>query len=73
MMQIRYDSCCVSESALNEAQVISLSPSSHRGYELRHIALNGLGRHEEEVEAFGVMLSILKRSPDADVRSTSFP
>ena len=49
-------------------QVIELNPSSHRGYEGKHAALHGMGRHSEALEAFRTMLSKLEQSPDPQIR-----
>ncbi|KAI9571789.1 hypothetical protein HD554DRAFT_2036681 [Boletus coccyginus] len=47
---------------------IELDPSSHRGYERKHVALHAMGRHSDAFEAFRVMLSILEQSPDPHIR-----
>ncbi|KAI9569321.1 hypothetical protein HD554DRAFT_606005 [Boletus coccyginus] len=47
---------------------IELDPSSYRGYERRHAALHGMGRHGEALEAFWLMLSKLEQSPDPRIR-----
>ncbi|KAI9454841.1 hypothetical protein HD554DRAFT_2042943 [Boletus coccyginus] len=50
------------------AEDIELDPSSHSGYETKHAALHGIGRHGEAFEAFRVMLSRLEQSPDPHTR-----
>ena len=54
-------------------QVIELDSSSHRGYEMKYAALHGARHHVEAVEAFHIMLSKLKESPDGHVRGKLFP
>ncbi|KAI9571804.1 hypothetical protein HD554DRAFT_1826569 [Boletus coccyginus] len=49
-------------------QHIELDPSSHSGYERKHAALCGMGRHSEAFEAFRVMLSRLEQSRDPNIR-----
>ena len=53
-------------------QVIELDPLSHTGYEGKHAALHGMGRHSEAFETFGVMLSKLEQSPDPQIRGKLF-
>lgn len=70
---MRYNLCVnISDDMVNLAQVININPSCHRGYEMRHAALHGMGCHAEAVKAFDTMLSKLEGSPDVDVRSGSF-
>ena len=52
-------------------QAIELDPSSHNGYERRHIALHGMGRHSEAFEAFKTMISRLEGSPDPRIHGTA--
>ena len=52
--------------------MIELDPSSYRGYECRHAALHGAGRHDEAVAAFDVMLLKLQESPNPRVRGELF-
>ncbi|KAF8545902.1 hypothetical protein OG21DRAFT_1451345 [Imleria badia] len=49
-------------------EVIEVNPSSHTGYQEKHDALNGMGRHSEGLEAFRAMLSKLEQSPDPQIR-----
>ncbi|KAF8557095.1 hypothetical protein OG21DRAFT_1495015, partial [Imleria badia] len=49
-------------------ELIELDPSSHGGYEEKHTALHGMGRHSEAFEAFNTMLSKLEQSPDPQIR-----
>ena len=55
-------------SVIHTIQAIELYPSSHGGYEAKHAALHGMGRHSEAFEAFEVMLSNLEQSPDPRIR-----
>jgi tetratricopeptide (TPR) repeat protein len=58
------------ESALLDAQkVIELSPSSHIGYQLKHIALYGAKRFVEAVVAFELMLAKLDSAHDMQIRT----
>ena len=57
---------------IHTIQVIELDPSSHGGYEGKHAALLGMGRHSESFEAFRMMLSKLDQSPDPQVRGKLF-
>ncbi|KAF8547586.1 WD40 repeat-like protein [Imleria badia] len=50
------------------AEVIELDPSSHTGYEGKHAALHGMGRHAEALEAFWTMLSNFDQSSDPQIR-----
>ena len=52
---------------IHTIQVIELDPLSHRGYEGKHAALHGMGRHSEAFEAFRVMLSKFEQSPDPQI------
>ena len=63
-------SCHIKRTLVNHAiQVIELDPSSHGGYEGKHAALLGIGRH---FDAFRVMLSKLEQSPDPQIRGKLF-
>ncbi|KAF8134386.1 hypothetical protein EV363DRAFT_1257443 [Boletus edulis] len=53
----------------NEA--IELDSASHGGYEAKHAALHGMGRHSEAFEAFKTMLLKLEQSPDPQTRELS--
>ena len=55
-------------SVIHTIQAIKLDPSSHSGYEGKHAALHGMGRHSEALEAFRTMLSKLEQSPDPQIR-----
>ena len=57
---------------IHTIQVIELDPSSHRGYEGKHAALLGMGRHSEAFEAFSMMLSKLEQSSDPQIRGKLF-
>ena len=59
-------------SVIHTIQAIELDPSSHSGYEGKHAALHGMGRHSEALEAFSMMLSKLEKCPDPRVRSKLF-
>ena len=50
------------------AQVIKLDPSSPLGYERKHAALHGIGRHEDATSAFETMLLKISESPDLEIR-----
>ena len=54
------------------SQLIELDPSSYRGYEGKHTALHGMGRHREALEAFRTMLSKLEKSSDPQIRGKLF-
>jgi hypothetical protein len=65
--------CRVKWTSVNHTiQIIELDPSSHRGYEGKHAALHGMGRYSEAFEAFRMMLSKLKQSPDPQIRGKLF-
>ncbi|KAI9571793.1 hypothetical protein HD554DRAFT_1824610 [Boletus coccyginus] len=49
-------------------EVIELDPSSHTGYEGKHVALHAMGRHNDAFEAFRGMLSMLEQSSDPNIR-----
>ncbi|KAG2338406.1 hypothetical protein BDR05DRAFT_1004224 [Suillus weaverae] len=53
---------------LRDPQVIELNPLSHVGYQLTHIALRGVQRYDEAIEAFTIMLSKLDDAPEAQIR-----
>ena len=55
-------------SVIHTIQAVELEPSEHGGYEAKHAALHGMGRHSEAFEAFEVMLSKLEQSPDPRIR-----
>ena len=57
---------------IHTIQAIELDPLSHGGYEGKHAALHGMGRHREALEAFGSMLSKLEQSPDPQIRGKLF-
>jgi hypothetical protein len=59
-------------SVIHTIQVIELDPSSHRGYEGKHAALHGMGRHSEAFDAFRMMFSKLEESPDPHIRGKLF-
>ena len=61
---------CSSLSHSPYAQVIERDPSSHRGYERKHVALHGLENYGEAINAHCHMLSIIENSPKEEVRST---
>ena len=46
------------------AQVIKLDPSSPLGYERKHAALHGIGRHDDATSAFETMLLKMSESSD---------
>ena len=50
------------------AQVIKLDPSSPLGYERKHEALWGTGRHIDAIEIFEVMLLKMSASSDPEIR-----
>ena len=54
------------------SQLIELAPSSYKGYEGKHIALHGMGRHGEAIKVHGVMLSKIEQSADPRVRGKPF-
>ncbi|KAG1882419.1 hypothetical protein F4604DRAFT_1678415 [Suillus subluteus] len=57
------------EDALLDAQkVIELEPSSHIGYQLKHMALYGAQRYIEAIEAFQMMLAKLASAHSMQIR-----
>ena len=50
-------------------QLIQLNPSSPLGYERKHEALWGTGRHIDAIEIFEVMLLKMSDSSDPRIRS----
>ncbi|KAF8548112.1 hypothetical protein OG21DRAFT_1607087 [Imleria badia] len=53
------------QDALNDAnEAIKLDPSSPLGYERKHAALRGAGRHSDAIDAFETMLSLQSSKPD---------
>ncbi|KAF8549945.1 hypothetical protein OG21DRAFT_523565 [Imleria badia] len=51
-----------------DCQVITLDPSSSLGYERKYVALRGAGHHTDTLYAFEIMLSMMLRSPDLEIR-----
>ena len=49
-------------------QLVKLDPSSPLGYERRHEALRGIGRHVDAIEAFDVMVLKMSDSSDPEIR-----
>ena len=49
-------------------QVIALDPSSPWGYERKHTALHGVGRYDDAISAFEMMLLRISQSPDPKIR-----
>ncbi|KAG2136880.1 hypothetical protein BD769DRAFT_1664431 [Suillus cothurnatus] len=57
------------QDALLDAQkVIELEPSSHVGYQLKHMALHGAQRYIEAIEAFQIMLAKLDSARGMQIR-----
>jgi hypothetical protein len=52
-------------------KVVELNPSSHVGYQLKHMALLGAQRYDDAIAAFETMLLKLNSASDAQVRSKS--
>ena len=50
------------------AQVIKFDLSSLLGYEKKHEALRGLGRHDDAIDTFKVMLLKMSESSDPEIR-----
>jgi hypothetical protein len=50
--------------------VITLDPSSHRGYEKKYMALHGAADYDEANNALIHMLSTIENSPDEEIRRT---
>ena len=57
--------------AVHTIQAIELDPPSHYGYERKHAALHGMGRHGEAFAAFRAMILRLEESPDPHIRGGS--
>ena len=53
---------------IHTIQAIELDPPSHNGYERKHAALHGMGRHSEAFEAFKTMISRFEEPPDSHIR-----
>ena len=51
--------------------MITLDPTSHRGYEKKYMALHGAEDYDEATNALIRMLSIIENSPDEEIRRTS--
>jgi hypothetical protein len=49
----------LADAYCGDAQVIELEPSSHVGFQLKHLALHGVQHYGEAVEAFQIMLAKL--------------
>ena len=49
---------------MDNHQAIKYDPSSPLGYESKHAALRGAGRHSDAIEAFEMMLSKMSQSFD---------
>ena len=45
-----------------------LDPSSPLGYERKHAALHGMGRHDDATNAFETMLLKMSESSDPEIR-----
>jgi hypothetical protein len=61
----------LADAHCGDAQVIELEPSSHVGYQLKHIALHGAQRYIEAIEAFQIMLAKLDSARGMQIRSKS--
>ncbi|KAF8549065.1 hypothetical protein OG21DRAFT_1488841 [Imleria badia] len=56
------------KQALNDANlIITLDPSSPRGYEMKHAALHNAGDYDNAVDALEEMLSKMAQSPDPNI------
>ena len=68
--------CCFTSHQTDLAdpspQLIELDPSFYRGYEGKHTALHGMGRHTEAFEAFKTMLSKIDQSSDPQIGGKLF-
>ena len=53
---------------MRATQAIKLDPSFLFGYERKHEALRGVGRHVDAIETFEVMLLKLSDSSDPGIR-----
>ena len=49
-------------------QAIKLDSSSPFGYERKHAALLGMGRHDDAINVFETMLSKMSESSDPEIR-----
>jgi hypothetical protein len=49
-------------------QVIQTDTSCHYAYERKYVTLHAMGRHDEAIEAFDSMLSLIEQSGDPEVR-----
>lgn len=57
------------QDALLDAQkVIELNPSSHIGYQLKHMALHGAQRYDQAIKAFEMMLTKMDNAHDIQIR-----
>ncbi|KAF8549346.1 hypothetical protein OG21DRAFT_605383 [Imleria badia] len=57
------------EDALEDAnEVIKADASCHYAYERKYVALHGMGRYDDAIEAFDSMLSLIEQSSDPEVR-----
>ena len=52
--------------------MVKLYPLSYLGYEIEYMALDGAENYAEAYNAFLYMLSIIKKSPDEEIRRTYF-
>ena len=65
---MEYTSCHIKWALVIHAiQAIDLDPSFHNGYESKHVALLGMGRHSEAFQAFKTMITKLEESPDPHI------
>lgn len=49
-------------------QIIKADVSCHYAYERKYVALHGMGRYDEAIEAFDNMLSLIAQSRDPEIR-----
>jgi hypothetical protein len=54
-------------------QIITLDPSSPRGYEMKHAALHNAGDYDNAVDALEEMLSKMAQSPDPNIERELYP
>ena len=70
MTQMKYIFFVLSRTSflIETRQVIKLDPSSPLGYEKKHAALRGAGRHGDATNAFKTMLTKMTQSSDPEIR-----
>lgn len=49
-------------------QALKADASCHYAYERKYVALHGMGRYDEAIEAFDNMLCLIEQSSDPEIR-----